>query len=127
MKAQLVLYDEDCGICTAFAMRVEQRGVPVAAIGSPQGERWLHDLTPAERYSSFHAIDELGDRHSSGAAVPVVARALPGGRPLAAIAAAFPRLTEALYVRFARNRHRISAVLGTRACGATRVSRERPD
>ena len=94
---------------------------------SLRGNRLTLDGEDDDVVAARAVVDELGGRHSSGAAVPVVARALPGGRPVAALAAAFPRLTEALYVRFANNRHRISAFLGTRACGATRASRERPD
>jgi predicted DCC family thiol-disulfide oxidoreductase YuxK len=117
MKAQLVLYDEDCGVCTSLAGMLERHGVAVAAIGSLHGERWLNDLPPAARYASVHAIATDGKRRSGGAALPCILRALPGGRPLAAAAAAFPRLTNALYTRFARQRRRLSTVIGQRACG----------
>ncbi len=123
MKAQLVLYDEDCGVCTMIAGWLERRGIAIGAIGSHHGERWLHDLTPIERYSSVHAIDWREGRHSAGAAIPVILRALPGGQAVAPIAAAFPRLTQALYARFAHHRYGISTLLGQQACAGPRTIR----
>jgi hypothetical protein len=45
-----------------------------------------------------------GTVYSAGAAFPPLLRLLPGGRPLAALAAAFPSLTERAYRYVARTR-----------------------
>ena len=79
-----VLYDEDCGFCTALARRLERyRGLRAAAIGSPAGMRLLRDLGDAERYATVHVVDSSGRRRSGGAAVAPLLRALPGCRALA--------------------------------------------
>ncbi len=119
-RAELVLYDEDCGICAAFARALERRGLRVAPIGSPVGGTWLRDLSPPARYAAFHAIDGRGRRRSGGAAVPLVLRALPGGRVSARLARALPRLTELAYLAVARSRRPLSAALGPSACAAPR-------
>jgi predicted DCC family thiol-disulfide oxidoreductase YuxK len=110
-RAELVLYDEGCAICTAFAEAVQRRGLRVAPIGSPEGEQWLRDLSWRERYQAFHAIDACGRRRSGGAAVPLVASALPAGRVAARVARALPTLTELGYRAVARSRGRLSWVI----------------
>jgi predicted DCC family thiol-disulfide oxidoreductase YuxK len=115
-RAELVLYDQDCGICAAFARALEMRGLRIAPIGSPAGDTWLRDLSPPDRYAAFHAIDRRGRRRSGAAAVPLVLRVLPGGRVSARLARALPRLTELAYVAVARSRRRLSAALGLSAC-----------
>ena len=112
-----VLYDEGCGFCTALATRLARisRGVAVEPIGSATGERLLADLEPEERYAAVHVVDGEGRRRSAGAAVPPLLARLPGGRLPAALAARFPRLTEAGYRLVARNRGVLSRVTRTRS------------
>jgi predicted DCC family thiol-disulfide oxidoreductase YuxK len=119
-RAELVLYDEDCGICAAFARALEKRGVRVAPIGSPAGDTWLRDLSRPARYAAFHVIDGRGRRRSGGAAVPLVLPALPGGEVGARLARALPRLTELAYVAVARSRRHLSAALALSACAPPR-------
>ena len=107
----LVLYDEGCRFCTAAADALAVRGLRVAPIGSPLGATWLRDLDREARYAAFHAVDAAGRRRSGGAAVPVVLDALPGGRPLAALARAAPRLTDAGYALVARHRNVLSRLV----------------
>ena len=114
-RATLVLFDEDCGICSALARRLSSRGVAVAGLGSPVASGWLRDLAPRERYRTFHAIDDRGRRHSGGAAVPLALHAL-GRHRAARAAAAMPGVTEALYRAVARSRRLLSLLLGPRAC-----------
>ncbi|MGI8973881.1 MAG: thiol-disulfide oxidoreductase DCC family protein [Gaiella sp.] len=110
----LVLYDENCRFCTALAGWLERRGLSIAAIGGPCGDLWLRDLPRARRYDSVHAVDALGRRHSAGAAVPVVLRALPGGRVLAFLPDALPGLTDVAYRLLARHRSTSGRMLGIR-------------
>jgi predicted DCC family thiol-disulfide oxidoreductase YuxK len=114
--ATLVLYDGDCGICTCFAEWLAARGVAVAPIGSPDGERWLRDLSSSARNASFHAIDSWGRRTSGGEAVAPLLGAL-GARRAAKLAGGMPRATEAIYRLVARNRGLLSRLTGAAACG----------
>ena len=57
----------------------------------------LQDLRPEQRSESWHLVDPHGRRWSAGAAAPPLLCLLPGGRPLAALLAAAPSLTERAY------------------------------
>jgi predicted DCC family thiol-disulfide oxidoreductase YuxK len=117
----MVLYDEDCGICSWLAWRLERAdGISVAAIGSREGEVRLRDLGRDARYANVHVVDAIGRRRSGGEAIPALLRALPGGRPLAALAAAHPALTAWGYRLVARNRRALSRLTGVDGC-ATHV------
>jgi len=50
-----------------------------------------------ERVDSFHVVELRGHVRSAGAAAPLVAAQLPGGRPLAALGRALPGVTERGY------------------------------
>jgi predicted DCC family thiol-disulfide oxidoreductase YuxK len=56
------------------------------------------------KLASWHLVTADDRIYSAGAAFPPLLRLLPGGRPLAALAAAFPELTERAYERVARAR-----------------------
>lgn len=56
------------------------------------------------KLASWHLVTADGKVYSAGAAFPPLLRLLPGGRPLAALTAAFPRLTERGYQHVARTR-----------------------
>src|SRR5215510_11577616 len=115
MRATLVLFDEGCGICTRFANHLAASGVAVAPIGSRAGDHWLRDLSDADRYRAFHAIDEHGRRRTGPAAVPLVLAA--GGHPVVArFARSAPRLTAAAYTVVARRRGLLSRLTGAAAC-----------
>jgi predicted DCC family thiol-disulfide oxidoreductase YuxK len=60
------------------------------------------------KMASWHLVTKDGRVYSAGAALPPLLRLLPGGRPLAALAAAFPRLTERGYRHVARTRGPVS-------------------
>ena len=102
----VVLYDEGCYLCVDLAAWLARRGrtIRVIPIGSESGSRLLRDLAPTERYAAVHAIDRCGRRYTAGAALPMILAALPGGQPLARIAAALPSLTARAYDIFARHR-----------------------
>lgn len=104
-----LFYDADCGFCrwTVARMIAWDRGGLIRAmpIQGPAGERLLAGVDPAVRLDSWHFVESDGAIHSAGAAVPPLLRLLPGGRPLAAIAARWPRATERVY-RFGAGRRR---------------------
>ena len=117
MSDAVLLYDADCGFCRLAVDRVlawDRAGVlrPMA-LQSPEADRLLPGLSEETRMASWHLVID-GSIHSGGAVAPPLLRLLPGGRPLAAIAAAFPRLTECAYRLVARNRDDLGRLAGTR-------------
>lgn len=104
----VVLYDEDCGFCKwsldkILAWDRAERVRPVA-IQSEEGARLLAPVAPDARLDSWHLVRDDGKLFSAGAAAAPLARLLPGGRPLAAVFAAFPGVTERAYSFVARHR-----------------------
>ena len=126
----VVLYDEDCGFCRWSADRLralDRRGeLRFASIQGAEGDRLLAALGPDRRLQSWHLVTPDGAVHSSGEAVPEVLRRLPGGSPLARIAAAAPGLTESAYRFVAARRARWARMLGQEACQVD-PSRDRRD
>lgn len=115
-----VLYDDDCGFCRWTAERLRRwdrhARLAFAPIQGDTGARLLEDLSSHERLDAWHLATPDGHRWTAGAAVPPLLERLPGGRPLAAVAARAPRLTEMLYRAVARRRSSIGRLLGVRAC-----------
>ena len=96
-----VLYDRDCGFCRwslaqLLALDRHRRLRPVA-LGTPEADQLLADLTPEQRAASWHLVAPDGRRWSVGAAAPPLLRLLPGARLLAALLARAPRTTERTY------------------------------
>jgi predicted DCC family thiol-disulfide oxidoreductase YuxK len=112
-----MLYDADCGICSAAARLVRRRAtVSAVAIQSPGGAALLADLDPATRLDAFHVVASTGERWTGGAALAPLARELPGGRAIAPLLERFPTPAAAAYGLVARNRQRLSRWLGLTAC-----------
>jgi predicted DCC family thiol-disulfide oxidoreductase YuxK len=118
MPRAVLLYDHDCGLCRwalakvlAWDRHTRIRPVPIA---SAEGASLLSTLSEEERMRSWHLVAG-GERWSAGAALPPLVRLLPGGRPLARIAAAAPRLTERTYLLVATNRSRLGRLVTARA------------
>jgi predicted DCC family thiol-disulfide oxidoreductase YuxK len=114
-RRSIVLYDEDCGFCKWSLNRVlawdRARRLRPVAIQSEEGSRLLRELDPAARLDSWHFVTAGGDLYSAGAAAEPLARELPGGRPLAALFHAAPRLTERAYHQVADHRDRWARLL----------------
>jgi predicted DCC family thiol-disulfide oxidoreductase YuxK len=130
-----VIYDGDCGLCKtllAVLLRADTHGrLRPLALHSPEADRLLADLTPAERGASWHLVDPAGHRESAGAASPPLLRLLPGGAAPAALLAIAPPFTERAYRLVADNRsalgpliprgakRRASALVARRTAAAT--------
>jgi predicted DCC family thiol-disulfide oxidoreductase YuxK len=116
----LVLYDEDCGVCrwsaSALARWDRRRRLRFVPIRSIEGATGLTSMDAEQRDGSWHVITREGRVTSAGAAVPVVLRELPGGRPLARTAETFPRTTERAYRAVARRRASLGKLLRVEAC-----------
>ena len=110
MPSATILYDSDCGFCRWSLGKVlawdRRRAVRPVAIDSPEGEHLLSAMPADQRLASWHLTDGEGQVRSAGAAFPPLFRLLPGGRPLAALTAGAPRLTDRVYRWVAGNRSR---------------------
>jgi predicted DCC family thiol-disulfide oxidoreductase YuxK len=116
MDPAILLYDAECGFCRWAAARIlawdqhdRLRAVPLQ-----DGE--AKSLVPQEiRMASWHLILR-GARYSGGQAVAPLARLLPGGGPIAAVAEMAPGLTNIAYRWVADHRELLGWALGQRAC-----------
>ena len=116
-----MLYDADCGICAAAARLVQRRAtISAVAIQSTTGAELLADLDPTARLSAFHVTTSDGKRWTGGDALAPLARELPGGRVVAPLLERFPAGTDKTYALVARNRARLSRLLGLTACRTPR-------
>jgi predicted DCC family thiol-disulfide oxidoreductase YuxK len=105
-----ILYDADCGFCRWSLSRFlawDRHGrLRPVALQDPDADALLPDMSEEQRMGSWHLVVD-GRVYSAGAAFPPLFRLLPGGRPFAALTAAFPGTTERLYRWVSRNRDRL--------------------
>jgi predicted DCC family thiol-disulfide oxidoreductase YuxK len=103
-----IVYDGDCGFCRWSLQRVlawDRRGaLQPLALQEAEAARLLASVPEQARMQSWHLVTSDGHVYSAGAAAAPLLRLLPGGRPLARIAEAFPRATAAAYRFIARHR-----------------------
>ncbi|MGH3038845.1 MAG: thiol-disulfide oxidoreductase DCC family protein [Gaiellaceae bacterium] len=108
MEAAVILFDGSCGFCrrsVARILRWDRRGrLRPVALQDPEADELLGGTDAQRKMASWHLVTADGRVYSAGAAFPPLLRLLPGGRPLAALTAAFPALTERAYQYIARTR-----------------------
>ena len=108
MSRVILIYDSDCGFCRWCLGKVlawdRRRAVRPVALGTEEATRLLGDMPAAERYSSWHLVEEGGAVRSAGAGFEPLLRLLPGGSPLAALSGRFPSATERAYRTVSGNR-----------------------
>jgi predicted DCC family thiol-disulfide oxidoreductase YuxK len=108
MSQAAILFDARCGFCRRSVERIlrwDRRGrLRPVALQDPEADELLGGMSEEQRMASWHLVTPDGKIHSAGAAFPPLLRLLPGGRPLAAVTAAFPGLTERGYRYVARTR-----------------------
>jgi predicted DCC family thiol-disulfide oxidoreductase YuxK len=108
MAQAALLYDRSCGFCRRCVERIlrwdRHRRLRPVALQDPEASDLLGDMEERTRMASWHVVMADGRVFSAGAAFPPLLRLLPGGRPLAALASAFPGLTERGYRWVARTR-----------------------
>jgi predicted DCC family thiol-disulfide oxidoreductase YuxK len=111
----VLLYDEECAFCRWSLDKIlawdRAKRVRPVAIQSDEGSRLLAPIAPDARLGSWHLVRQDGRLFSAGAAAAPLARMLPGGRPLAAVLAAFPGLTERAYGFVAGHRSELARLL----------------
>lgn len=114
-----MLYDGDCGFCrwcTGSLMAWDRRGaLRPADLRSPEADRLLAGMDPAERFASWHLVAPDGAVHSRGRAAAPLLRLLPGGRPAAAAIARVPRLADRAYAAVVRHRGALGRLVGPAA------------
>jgi len=114
----VVVYDADCGVCQAsvgWVKKRDRKGV-FYFIGN-DAERLPAGVTREETEHTMVVLD--GERKTvRGEGVARILRELPGWSLMGAAlrAPGIMQIANWGYDRFARNRHRVSAVLGMRVC-----------
>jgi predicted DCC family thiol-disulfide oxidoreductase YuxK len=102
----VILFDSRCGFCRRSVSRFlawDRRGrLRPVALQDPEADELLRGMDEQRKMASWHLVTADGRVYSAGEAFPPLLRLLPGGRPLAAAAAAFPGLTERAYRYVAR-------------------------
>jgi predicted DCC family thiol-disulfide oxidoreductase YuxK len=121
-KQAALLYDSDCCFCrwaTAKILAWDRRGrIRPVRLQDREAHRLLPRMNEETRMASWHLVTPDGRVRSAGAAAGPLFRLLPGGRPLGALASAFPRTTERAYRWIAANRDRLARRLGNQACAS---------
>ena len=104
----VLLYDSECPFCrwaTKTILGWDRRGrIRPVPLQDPEADRLLSGMDRKTTMESWHLVATDGQIRSAGQAAPWLFRMLPGGRPLAAIASTFPRVTERAYRWVARHR-----------------------
>jgi predicted DCC family thiol-disulfide oxidoreductase YuxK len=120
----LLIYDGTCGICSAFARRMQRLDWRRRLAWQPSqaaGLREATGLSQADTAAAAWAVLPSGARRSGAATVLVgLEQLLPGGVPVLSTLYSVPGLHQAadrFYDWFAANRHRIP---GVPACGLDR-------
>ncbi len=107
MEQAVVLFDARCGFCRRCVERLlrwDRHGrLRPVALQDPEADELLGGMNEGRKLASWHLVAD-GTVYSAGAAFPPLLRLLPGGWPLAALTATFPRLTERGYRYVARTR-----------------------
>ncbi len=131
-ERSVLLYDSDCGFCrwsTAKILAWDRHGrLRPVPLQDPESDRLLRGMDQRTKMDSWHLVTPDGRARSAGAAFPPLLRLLPGARPLAALASAFPRTTERTYRWVSRHRDWLGRRLGAQACSVDpKLSRQRVD
>lgn len=118
MSEAVLLYDSDCGFCRWSIDRImiwdRGRRLRPVALQSREAVALLSAIAPEKKLDSWHLLAPDGRLHSGGAVAVPLLRLLPGGRPLALVAGAFPGLVERVYRTVARRRDRLGGLVGAR-------------
>jgi len=128
MGRAVILFDNDCGFCRWSLSKLLAWGrhgrLRPVALQSEQADDFLKGM---DRERKMHPGTRRPDgrTYSGGEAVPQLARLLPAGAPIAALASGFPRRADRAYRWVARHRERLGRVLGERACAVDPAERDR--
>ena len=117
LQRSAILYDRDCGLCRWSLAKVlawdRRRELRPVALQDPEADALLDGMDEERRMASWHLVTPDGQVHSAGAALAPLLRLLPGGTPLAAAAARFPRAADRLYFAVANRRSALGKLVPT--------------
>lgn len=125
-KANLdVFYDADCGFCTrtALLLRRVDRAQRLRLVPLQRASEIAPDAPAQNRLlAEMHVRDASGRWFAGGEAWLLIAHLTPVMKPLAFVAELpiFRSLVEPAYAVIARNRHRISRLMGDGDCSLDR-------
>ena len=116
----MILFDDDCGFCRWSVVKLQRwdRGhrLRPLALQTEEASHLLGGMDPQTKMASWHLVTVDGRVHSAGDAVAPLARLLPAGAPIAALARTFPGATSAAYRWVTRHRDGLGRAVGQRAC-----------
>lgn len=111
----IVLYDRDCGFCRWALSKLlawdRRRRLRPVALQDPEAGRLLAGMPEETRMASWHLVDEGGRVSSGGRGFVPLLRVLPGGRPLADVAARIPGPLDRAYRFVAGRRSKLGPLL----------------
>jgi predicted DCC family thiol-disulfide oxidoreductase YuxK len=116
-RSAVLLYDADCGFCRWAIDRLlawdRDKRLRVVPLQDAEAELLLPGIDVETKMGSWHLVMD-GQVYSGGAVAPPLLRLLPGGRPLAAVTAAFPGTTERTYRWVSSHKDRFGRMAGAR-------------
>jgi predicted DCC family thiol-disulfide oxidoreductase YuxK len=122
----VILYD-DCGFCRWSVSKVlawDRRGrLRPLSLQNDEADHLLGGMDPERKMASWHLVAADGTIYSSGRAFAPLARLLPAGASIAAIAGAFPGATEAAYRWVAGHRDGLGRLVGAKRCSVRPADR----
>lgn len=114
-----VVYDGECGVCRWLMAKLlawdRHRRLRPVPLQDPEAVTICGELSPAQREASWHLLTPDGRLHSAGEAVPSLLRRLPGGAPLAALAAFAQPVTNFAYRTLANRRGALGRLIPPRS------------
>lgn len=117
MSEAVILYDADCGFCRWTVERLlawdRTERLRAATLEGPEAVRLLGGMGEEAKMASWHFVID-GNIYSGGAVAAPLLRLLPGGRRLAPVVAAFPRVSDRAYRLAARKRDSLGRLAGAR-------------
>ena len=125
-----VLYDRDCGVCTATARAVGRLDASSRLEFVPAQTARIAGAPPrAQLLERLYATDAVGHWYSGAQAAVEIARRVPPLRIVSATARVPGAMMvyELGYRMLAANRHRISAALGLKVCAVPSRGGARPN
>ncbi len=130
-NANIVLYDDECSLCT-FQMRVLRwldwlNAVRLVPISAPEAAEIAPQLTRRDLMEAIHCVTPTGRVHRGARALRYVGMRMPLLVPMALVLW-FPGLiwiAERVYAWVSRNRYFLSRVFGCKGACAVMPERDR--
>jgi predicted DCC family thiol-disulfide oxidoreductase YuxK len=130
MDRTVIIYDANCGFCRWSLSKIlswdRHHSLRPVPLQSEEADKLLDGMDPETKMRSWHLVTPDGMIYSEGAAVPPLAKLLPGGRPIASLASTLPGTTTRLYRWVADHRDRLARLVGPQRCSVDPAKRQDP-